>query len=78
MAYSFDEFISGIHVETFQTYFEGLSVDTFGFNRVDCLVIGGSHYCYFLETFVEVVQIVELESVEAVFLYEVGDILSSE
>ena len=41
-------------------------------------MVGRSHYCYFLETFVEVVQIVELESVEAVFLYEVWYVLGRE
>ena len=45
---------------------------------MDGLVVGGSHDCYFLEAFVEVVQVVELESVEAVFLDEVRDVLSGE
>lgn len=71
----FDQLIARDHIQSLQTYFKGLSIDAFLHHILHVLFRCFSHQRNLLERFVEVVQIVDLKPIHAVFLDQIRDIL---
>ena len=77
VADSLDQFISRVHVKSFESDLESLAVDALLSDGFSCLSIWISHDSYFLKGFVEIIEIVDLETVQTVLLYQIRQVLSA-